>query len=145
MPEETGMRVRGAENSLVLSGVVSNSIQLDHVLSLASSYGDGKKVINLLRVSAQQQVMLEVKIAEVSKKLLDNFGIDYTRSYTAANAVSSGIISGIIGGGPAVLGRFGPNLNGTFAAGSLLGGAAGSVAGGSAAASEKLGVTGNGA
>ena len=145
MPEETGIRVRGAENSLVLSGVVSNSIQLDQVLSLASSYGDGKKVINLLRVSAQQQVMLEVKIAEVSKKLLDKFGIDYTRIYTAANGASSGIVSGIIGGGPAVLGRFGPNLNGTFAAGSLLGGAAGSVAGGSAAASAKLGVTGNGA
>lgn len=145
MPEETGIRVRGAENTLVLSGVVSNSIQLDQVLSLASSYGDGKKVINLLRVSAQQQVMLEVKIAEVSKKLLDKFGIDYTRIYTAANGVSSGIVSGIIGGGPAVLGRFGPNLDGTFTAGSLLGGAAGSVTGGSAAASAKLGVTGNGA
>lgn len=145
MPDETGIRVRGAENSLVLSGVVSNSIQLDQVLSLASSYGDGKKVINLLRVSAQQQVMLEVKIAEVSKKLLDKFGIDYTRIYTAANGVSSGIVSGIIGGGPAVLGRFGPNLDGTFAVGSLVGGAAGSVAGGSAAASAKLGITGNGA
>jgi pilus assembly protein CpaC len=140
-----GVDGRCTIKDLVLSGVVSNSIQLDQVLSLASSYGDGKKVINLLRVSAQQQVMLEVKIAEVSKKLLDKFGIDYTRIYTAANGVSSGIVSGIIGGGPAVLGRFGPNLNGTFAAGSLLGGAAGSVTGGSAAASAKLGITGNGA
>lgn len=145
MPEETGIRVRGAENALVLSGQVSNAIQLDQVMSLATSYGDGKKVVNMLRVATQQQVMLEVKIAEVSKKLLDKFGIDYTRIYTAANGVSSGIVSGIIGGGPAVLGRFGPNLNGTFAAGSLAGGASGSITGGSAAASARLGIAGNGA
>ena len=34
------------------------------------------RVINMLSVSAQQQVMLEVKIAEVSKSLLDKLGID---------------------------------------------------------------------
>ena len=33
-----------------------------------------KKVVNLLRVGAPQQVMLEVKIAEVSKTLLDRLG-----------------------------------------------------------------------
>ena len=36
--------------------------------------GQSPRVINLLSVSAQQQVMLEVKVAEVSKTLLDQLG-----------------------------------------------------------------------
>lgn len=74
MPGERGLKVRAAEHSLVLTGEVSDLNVLDQVLALAGSYGDGKKVVNLLRVSAAQQVMLEVKIAEVSKTLLDKLG-----------------------------------------------------------------------
>jgi pilus assembly protein CpaC len=74
VPDEHGIKVRAAENSLVLTGEVSDSIVLDQVMSLAASYGDGKKVVNMLRVSGAQQVMLEVKIAEVSKTLLDKLG-----------------------------------------------------------------------
>lgn len=74
MPEETGIKVRGAENALVLTGRVSDAIKLDDVISLATAYGDGKKVVNMLRIMTPQQVMLEVQIAEVSKTLLDRFG-----------------------------------------------------------------------
>jgi pilus assembly protein CpaC len=74
LPDERGIKVRAAENSLVLTGEVSDAVTLDQVLSLAASYGDGKKVVNLLRVAGAQQVMLEVKIAEVSKTLLDKLG-----------------------------------------------------------------------
>jgi pilus assembly protein CpaC len=74
VPDERAIKVRAAENSLVLTGEVSDSMVLDQVLSLAASYGDGKKVVNMLRVSGAQQVMLEVKIAEVSKTLLDKLG-----------------------------------------------------------------------
>ncbi|WP_399271883.1 type II and III secretion system protein family protein [Variovorax boronicumulans] len=75
MPEERGIRVRSAERSIVLTGEVSDALKLDDVMNLASAYGaDGKKVVNLLRVGTSQQVMLEVKIAEVSKTLLDRLG-----------------------------------------------------------------------
>ncbi len=74
VPDERGIRVKAAENSLVLTGEVSDATVLDQVLSLAASYGDGKKVVNLLHVAGAQQVMLEVKIAEVSKTLLDKLG-----------------------------------------------------------------------
>lgn len=74
MPEESDIRVRAAENALVLSGKVSDALKLEEVLSLATSYGDGKKVVNLMRIASPQQVMLEVKIAEVSKTLLDKLG-----------------------------------------------------------------------
>lgn len=75
MPEERGIRVRSAERSIVLTGEISDALKLDDVMSLAAAYGaDGKKVVNLMRVSRPQQVMLEVKIAEVSKTLLDRLG-----------------------------------------------------------------------
>jgi pilus assembly protein CpaC len=74
MPEERRIKVRGAERAIVLTGEVSDALKLDDVMSLATSYGDGKKVVNLLRITSPQQVMLEVKIAEVSKTLLDKLG-----------------------------------------------------------------------
>jgi pilus assembly protein CpaC len=75
MPEERRIRVRSAERSIVLTGEISDALKLDDVMSLASAYGaDGKKVVNLLRIATPQQVMLEVKIAEVSKTLLDRLG-----------------------------------------------------------------------
>lgn len=75
MPEERRIRVRSAEKSIVLTGEISDALKLDDVMSLASAYGaDGKKVVNLLRIATPQQVMLEVKIAEVSKTLLDRLG-----------------------------------------------------------------------
>ena len=85
MPNETGINIRAVENTLVLTGRVSDAVMLDQALSLATSYGDGKRVVNMLRVSAPQQVMLEVKIAEVSKTLIDKLGAS-----TAARRTASG-------------------------------------------------------
>ena len=117
MPEETGIRVLGAESSLVLSGKVSDAAKLDEILTLANSYGDGKKVVNLLRVSSPQQVMLEVKIAEVSKTLLDRFGIDYTRLLSSGG--SARFFSGVFGGAPAAMAKVtgALDLSGTAAGG----------------------------
>ncbi|HEY0886809.1 MAG TPA: type II and III secretion system protein family protein [Ramlibacter sp.] len=103
MPEETGIKVRGADTSLVLTGSVTDLVKLDQVLTLAHSYSDTKKVVNLLRVSAPQQVMLEVKIAEVSKNLLDRLDLDFSRAWTSGGVTN--IISGIIGGGASLLSR----------------------------------------
>lgn len=43
------------------------------------------KVINMLRVAQPQQVMLEVKVAEVSKNLLDKLGVGIDASRTGGN------------------------------------------------------------
>jgi pilus assembly protein CpaC len=100
MPEETGVRIRGADTNLVLTGNVSDSIKLDQILSLAGSYTDPKKVVNLLRVTAPQQVMLEVKIAEVSKNLLDQLGASVNLTKTASNGLNTySLISNFLSGG----------------------------------------------
>ncbi|MGJ7917961.1 type II and III secretion system protein family protein [Massilia sp. LXY-6] len=87
VPGERNIKVRAAQSNLVLTGEVSDSIALDQVLALAGSYGDPKKIVNMLKVSGAQQVMLEVKIAEVSKTLLDKLGasVGVNRSRNGGN------------------------------------------------------------
>jgi len=100
MPEENRIKVSGADRSLVLTGEVSDAIKLDDVLSLATSYGDGKKVVNMLRVTSPQQVMLEVKIAEVSKTLLDKLGAQLAaRRTTEGGANNFSLLSNLLSNG----------------------------------------------
>jgi pilus assembly protein CpaC len=104
MPDETSIKVRGAENSLVLTGTVSDAVKLEQIMSVATSYSDIKKVVNLLRVTAPQQVMLEVKIAEVSKSLLDKLGSSLAVQRTASNGLNTySLISNFLSGGGGLL------------------------------------------
>jgi pilus assembly protein CpaC len=118
MPEETGIKVRAAENTVVLTGKVSDAVKLDEVMSLAGAYGDGKKVVNMLRIMTPQQVMLEVKIAEVSKTLLDRFGasVGLNRSGNGGTNVYTLLSSFLSNGGGLLqamkIGRTAINLDG---------------------------------
>ena len=140
MPEETGIRVKSADNALILTGTVSGAPAIDEVMRLAGAYTDHKRLVNLMRVTAPQQVMLEVKIAEVSKTLLDKFGIDFARMFTSADGLTSKVISGIFGGGPAVLGQFAQNVPG----GIVRGGATAALGGTKAAIGSSLNTAGQG-
>ena len=93
LPGEKSIKVSSAFDSIVLSGVVSDSEALVRVTDLANAYvragGDAGKsnprVVNMLEVSAPQQVMLEVKVAEVSKALIDKLGVQFSGSRTNGN------------------------------------------------------------
>jgi len=99
MPNEKGIKVSTAAESLVLSGTVSDAVKADKAMALAEAYGGkdkDKKVINMLQVAAPQQVMLEVKMAEVSKNLLDKLGASFGASRVnggVAYAIASGFLS----------------------------------------------------
>jgi pilus assembly protein CpaC len=135
MPKETGVRVRATEGGLVLTGTVSDAVALDDIMSIAGPYGgDNRKIVNLLRVTAPQQVMLEVTIAEVSKKIIDHMDLDFTRMLTNADGSVSRIFSGIFGGGAAAFGRFAQNVAG----GGINNSAVGATTGATAAATSNL-------
>jgi len=85
LPGERNVVVSSAADSLVLTGSVADAAKLDRVLDLANAYvrragggggqaGASPRVVNLLAVEAPQQVLLEVKVAEVSKALVDKLG-----------------------------------------------------------------------
>jgi pilus assembly protein CpaC len=138
MPKDTEIHVTAAENALVLTGQVNDAVKLDEAMRIAQAYGDGKRVVNLLRVTTPQQVMLEVKIAEVSKSLLDHFNIDYSRMFVSADGLTSKVLSGIFGGQPLVTGKFGRGAVSGAATIGLTGGtaaAAANLAGGAGSAS----------
>ncbi|MEF2269180.1 type II and III secretion system protein family protein [Janthinobacterium sp. LS2A] len=94
LPNEK-INVTVAGDTLILSGMVSDVVKADQALSLANAYvqrsarsggaasgaapaaapdANIPRVINLLSIAAPQQVMLEVKVAEVSKVLVDQLG-----------------------------------------------------------------------
>ncbi|MFD0669608.1 type II and III secretion system protein family protein [Ramlibacter sp. MAHUQ-53] len=139
MPAEREIRVSGADNAIVLTGTASDAMAMDQAVTVATAYGDGKKVVNLMRVSSPSQVMLEVKIAEVSKNIIDRFGLDYSRAFSSGNATN--VISGIVGATPGAFGRFSPLTGG----GAISGSAGASVTGGIGGASAGVATTSRGA
>ena len=74
-PEETGILVRSSKEHITLSGTVTGPEVLTQVIQLADSYAP-QKVMSLLQVGGVQQVMLEVKIAEIQRGLLKRLGVN---------------------------------------------------------------------
>ncbi len=99
MPRENGIKVSTASGSLVLSGNVADAVKADKAIALATAYAGkdkDKAVINMLQVDEPQQVMLEVKMAEVSKNLLDKLGASFGASRVnggVAYAIATGFLS----------------------------------------------------
>lgn len=109
VPLEKGIKVSTANDAVVLSGEVTDNEALTRVVDLAQAFTGGSangstssKVINMLSVGAAQQVLLEVKVAEISKTLLDEFGIDFSRASVNGGGTSVQVLSGLLGGAPLV-------------------------------------------
>lgn len=82
VPSAENLRVDSVADTLVLSGRVSDGMKVQRLMALTEAFNGNKKVINMLRVHGTQQVMLEVKVAEVSKQLLDELGVDLNLTRT---------------------------------------------------------------
>jgi pilus assembly protein CpaC len=77
LPDEKELYVTAMHNSITLSGRVSSTAGLSQAVALAEAYAPKGKVINLLEVGGIHQVMLEVRVAEISRSLLKRWGINY--------------------------------------------------------------------
>ncbi len=100
LPDEKEIVLTSASGSVVLGGYISDAVAADVAISLADAHvrnlnlyltggfkgGNSNatpptaatamvQVINLMKVRDPQQVMLEVRVAEISKKLLDRLGV----------------------------------------------------------------------
>jgi pilus assembly protein CpaC len=130
MPSEGQIKVSAAADSLVLSGTVSDAMAADRALDIAGAYvrrtsGNAQtgraavhdSIINMMSVAAPQQVMLEVKVAEVSKALLDQFGLNFSRAYSPADGSMIRFLSGLFGGNTLLAGHVGGPASPTVGAG----------------------------
>ena len=78
LPNEKELRVYGTHDSITLSGRVSNSTSLSQAMALAEAYAYEGKVKNLLDVGGVNQVMLEVRVAEMQRSLIRKLGVNFT-------------------------------------------------------------------
>lgn len=135
------VKVTPAADSIMLSGVVPDVVVADHVLQLANAFvmrsrptgtgpgaastgntggggaGQGEagisvKIINMMTIAAPQQVMLEVKVAEVSKSLVDQLGASIGASHAIGNWTYT-LLSNLLTGNPSLLDAFNKR-NGNF-------------------------------
>ena len=74
-PAEKGLQVLTAGEGIVLKGSVSSAPVLAQVLAIAEPFAKDK-VVNLIEVGGVQQVMLEVRIAEMSRDTARKLGIN---------------------------------------------------------------------
>jgi pilus assembly protein CpaC len=77
LPDEKDLRVIATHDSISLSGTISSKANLSQALVLAEAYAPEGKVRNLLNVAGVHQVMLEVRVAEMSRSLIRRLGVNF--------------------------------------------------------------------
>ena len=78
LPKEK-IGAEAAGDSIVLSGEVSGPVAQSTALALALPYAGGKKdkVVNVMHVGGVQQVMLEVRVAEINRVVAERIGVNF--------------------------------------------------------------------
>ena len=94
LPDEKDMQVFSTGNSITLSGRISSTVNLSQAVAVAQSYAPKGNVHNLLEVAGIHQVMLEVRVAEISKRLLKQLGVNFT--YTNNNDFAGSFVNNLV-------------------------------------------------
>jgi pilus assembly protein CpaC len=94
LPEEKDIRIHSTHDQIALSGTVSSAANLSQVLALTGPFAplDEKKepkIINLLEVAGVHQVMLEVRVSEISRSLLRKLGFNF--NYVSSSGRNLGL------------------------------------------------------
>lgn len=116
------IEARISAGNLLLTGLVNDSGAANRAAQLAKAYA-GDNVINLITVGGSQQVMLEVKFAEINRQMgeklqVSGFGLSDDGSFRGA----MGEGAGLVGAGPPTLGAISDAFgifSKTFSIGSL--------------------------
>jgi pilus assembly protein CpaC len=90
------VEIRPASDAIVLSGRVSSSDQLQRIVALAQQFAPDK-VTNLLTVGGSQQVMLQVRFAEVDREIRKALSISQAFVDGGSTAISYVSGAGILG------------------------------------------------
>ena len=124
-PDEN-VQVRSSGNYITLGGTVTDTSRMTKVVALAGTYAPAPgQVLNMLKIGGIQQVMLEVKVTELSRKVGKELGINFTAISNDGNnfavstvgslvstSLADGVLTSTLGSGVnAILGAYGNNGN----------------------------------
>lgn len=107
MAPNDGIEVQFANDTVVLSGNVANDQTRAKAFELAKAYSG--KVINNITVNEPQQVLLQVKVAQVDKSSLKKLGISFFVKGNSAEGYSNlvGAPGGALSGAAPTMGSLG--------------------------------------
>ena len=108
VPIDPPIKVDTLADKVVISGLVSDGMKVKRIMALSEAFHGSNQVINMMRVSGTQQVMLEVKVAEISKSLLDQLGVE-TNITRAVGGTSVNLLSQLLSTGSSTLTLSRPN------------------------------------
>lgn len=95
---------------IVLTGGVANAIMADQVRELVALYGEDEAV-DMMRVAAKDQVLLEVRVIEMQRTYLKQLGIEPELSIAIGDEVGEGpTIGTVFDGGTDIVDGFGAGL-----------------------------------
>ncbi|WP_199555118.1 type II and III secretion system protein family protein [Sandaracinobacteroides hominis] len=69
------VRISNSNEALVIEGQVSSPMAAERIVAMAQTYA-GDKILNLMSVGSPQQVLLEVRISEMSRGTVRQLGIN---------------------------------------------------------------------
>jgi pilus assembly protein CpaC len=79
--------VSTANQSVVLMGTVASPIASENARQIARQFvADDKSIINLLKIRGQNQVLLRVRVAEMSRQIVKELGISPTAIFNAGTS-----------------------------------------------------------
>jgi pilus assembly protein CpaC len=89
------LSVESANENLVLRGALSRPIDATRAAEIASSFlPTGKKLINMIEVKAEEQVLLQVTVAEMHRESVKRLGVNWN-----GNHVGDAVIGGATNNG----------------------------------------------
>ena len=102
LPGERDIRVSAVSDSLYLSGTVKTDAAAGTARALARRFVSADaNLVNLLRVSNDQQVLLHVKVVEMQRTVVKELGVGLTNNKTlpllGTSALTTGTTTGTIG------------------------------------------------
>jgi pilus assembly protein CpaC len=96
-----GVTVTAVGNSIILSGEVSDPRTAERAVSLAEALGGGSGILNYIAQPDPGQVMLQVRVAEVSRSQVERMGINLLRVGTNEGFLQTGAMASPTGAFPA--------------------------------------------
>ena len=95
---DASVKVQAVNDNVVLSGHVNSSVESTRAQDIAARFaGDPAKVVNMIQINTNDQVMIKVRIAEMQRSVAKQFGVDVSAAASAAGVPIVGGTSNTFG------------------------------------------------